>query len=125
MKLAANIELGQLRGRGNIGLESDVGQIELGQTLFTFSNILSLTIGILTIVAFIWFIFKLIIGALGVMSAGGDKGKLTEARANITYALTGLIMVVAAIFIAGIVGIILGVDILEVSSTIANIGNAF
>ncbi len=123
MKLATDIELGQLRGQGGIGLEGDIGQVELGESLVRFSDVLSLTIGVLTVVAFIWFVFKLITGAIGILGSGGDKNKLAEARANITYGIVGLILVISAIFLAGIIGTVLGVNILEISSLIANIGN--
>ncbi len=82
-KIAGDIQVGSLRGQGEIGLENSL--VPQQDSIDTFPRVLSLTIGILTIVAGIWFIFKLITGALGIMAAGADKGKMAEARANITY----------------------------------------
>ncbi len=121
-KIAANIEVGPLRGQGDIGFE---GVPDRPFTVADFSDpfmsIISISIGILTIVAGIWFIFKLITGALGIMAAGADKGKMAEARANITYGLVGFVLVVAAIFIAQIVSTILGVNFLDITQALVNI----
>lgn len=78
-----------------------------------FGLIITAAIGILTIVAFIWFAFQVIIGAYSIISAGGDKGKVTEGQKKITNGITGVVVVVSAIFIVRIVGFILGVNTLD------------
>jgi hypothetical protein len=69
-----------------------------------FSDILTKTIGILTIVAGVYFIFLLIAGGIAWMASGGDKGKLAAARSTMFSGAIGLAIVVAALFIAEIFG---------------------
>lgn len=73
------------------------------------ANILSATIGILTVIAAIWFVFKLISGAIGVISAGGDAGKIAKARGDITYALVGLIIIITSTVISNFIFTVLGI----------------
>jgi hypothetical protein len=75
------------------------------------NNTISATIGFITAVAGIWFLYLLITGAIGVMTAGGNKGQIEEARSKIFTAIIGLIIVVAAIFIVELLGTFLGFDI--------------
>lgn len=57
------------------------------------------------------FIF-LIIGGFQYLTSGGDKIQAQAARDRITYAILGLVIVVAAIAIANILGAVFGVNIL-------------
>ena len=82
----------------------------------TFTKFISSTIGIMTIVAVIWFVFIFITGAIAWMSAGGDKNALEAAKKRITTGLTGLVIVVAAIFVIDLVGKLIGIsDILNIT----------
>jgi hypothetical protein len=62
----------------------------------------------MTVIASIWFTFNLIIGAIGIMTSGGDKGKLESSRSRITSGLIGLVIVIAAVFIVQLVGSLIG-----------------
>lgn len=95
-----------LRGIGNYGLDNATG--DAAPTLFT--TLLSTIIGVITIVAFIWFVFILITGALGIMGAGADKGALEGAKKKLTTGLIGLLVIVSGMFIAQIIGTFLGID---------------
>ena len=114
--IAATIKGGEpLTGVGEIGSPSGAeGAADL------FNNIISSVIGLITIIAGIWFVFLLITGAIGIMSAGGDKAALEEARKRITSGLIGLIVVVAGIFLVDLIGGFLGLDILQPGETIIN-----
>ncbi|MCJ7740707.1 pilin [Candidatus Microgenomates bacterium] len=83
---------------------------------------LSGIIGFLTIVAGLWFIFQIIIAGYGWMNAGGDKNHLEEARNKIVNALIGLIIVVSAWVITGLIGKIIGLNILNPGAVLQNIG---
>ena len=79
-----------------------------------FTEVLTRIIGILTIIAGIWFIFLLLSGGIEWMSSGGDKGKLASARSKMFSGAIGLAIVVAALFIAEIFGGLVGMtDILN------------
>ncbi len=76
----------------------------------TFSNFLSSAIGLMTIIAFIWFVFTFFVGAIGIISSGGDKQALESARKKITTGIIGLVVTVAAIFVIRLVGLLLGIE---------------
>lgn len=73
---------------------------------------ISSVIGVITIVAGIWFIFQFIIGGIQWLSSGGDKQALEQARGRITNALIGLVIVVSGITILSLVSVFLGFDFL-------------
>ena len=64
-------------------------------------------------VAGLAFLLYFLMGALGWLTAGGDKQKLDNSRDRITTALIGLVLVIAAYAITGVVGSIFGLDILN------------
>ena len=80
------------------------------QAATTFTNTLSKVIGVLTVVAFIWFTFQMILGAIGIVSSGGDKGSVEKARKQITTGILGVVMVIAAIFIVSLLGTLFGLN---------------
>ena len=116
-KLAV-LDLGKIVGLGPLGNPVTTEQ-DPGASAFT--KFISTTIGIMTIVAFIWFIFTLFTGAIAWLSSGGDKQKLQNAQKQITTGLTGLIIVISAIFLIKIVGTIFGIDILNIQNIILNL----
>jgi hypothetical protein len=73
------------------------------------AKVLSTTIGLLTIIGVIYFIFILISGAISMINAGGDKGDLENARKKITTGLIGVIVLIAAIFIMDLIAALLGI----------------
>ncbi len=83
-----------------------------------FETLITTIIGVMTVVAGIWFIFVLFIGAIGWITAGGDKGAVETARKRISSGITGLTVVVIAIFLASMVGQFLGFDILNLAEMI-------
>lgn len=82
--------------------------------IVTFAKILSTAIGLMTIIGFIWFMFILFTGAIGIIGSGGDKQAYEGARKKITTGLIGLVVLIAAIFILDLVGIIIGVNFLTI-----------
>jgi len=102
------INIGNLRGIGPLGLEG--GDATTAPAIFT--SFLSKTIGLLTVVASIWFIFQLLTGAIGIISAGGDKGKVESAKSKITNGLIGLVIVIVAIFIIDLIGWLIGFSLI-------------
>lgn len=80
-----------------------------------FQDLFSLIIGVMTVIAGIWFMFTFIIGAIGIITSGGDKNAYATARSRISTGLTGLIIVVFAVAIINLIGKILGFDILNIA----------
>ena len=84
----------------------------------TAATIISNVIGFLTIVAGLWFLIQFMLAAVSWISAGGDKGKVTQAKDKLTQAVIGLAIVVAAYAIAGLVGSVLGLDFLNIGGAL-------
>jgi len=94
--------------------------LELTGKSDTFTNLENLTAGgmvsgaislVLIVVALVFF-FILVIGGLKWITSGGDEKKVAAARAQITNALIGLVIVFAAWAIMKLIGSIFGIDIL-------------
>ena len=86
------------------------------------TTILTVIIGLLTLIAGIWFVFLLITGGIAWMTSGGDKGKLADARQRMISGAIGLAIVVAALFLAEIFGGLIGFpNILDIGGTLNSI----
>ena len=111
MKLAQSSEnLGDpFRGFNLLGLENAPGV----QAITVFESVLSTAIGIITIVGIIIFVFYILIGAIGIITAGNDKAVVEAARRKIFTGLIGIAILVAVIFVVEIMGRFLGFDILN------------
>ena len=83
---------------------SGLGDLTLGQ-------IISAAIVLVLIIAAIIFFFMLVIGGVRWIISGGDKASTEAARAQITAALIGLVIVFAAWAIAQIINVFFGIDI--------------
>ncbi len=115
----AQIDLGVLKGFGNIGLENKGAEEAPG----IFNQFFSGFIGLLTIIAFLWFVINFFLGAFEIITAGGDKGKLENARRRLMTGIIGIVVVIAAIFIVQLIGSIIGIpDILKPTSILDTIG---
>lgn len=110
--------LGTLRGLGRLGLEE--GAITTEGVLALFNEVISTIIGFLTVLAGIWFIFLIITAGYQWLSSGGDKAGVTAAREKLTYAITGLVIVVAAFAIVSLIGTLMGIDFLTPGETLKN-----
>ena len=112
------VDLGPFEGLGPLGnpiaTEGDPGAS-------AFANFISKFIGIMTVIAFIWFIFTLFIGAIGWLTSGGDKVKVQEAQKKITTAIIGLVIVISAIFLIKIIEVIFNINILDITTLIKNL----
>jgi uncharacterized membrane protein YsdA (DUF1294 family) len=121
MKTLSQINLyegGGYRGFGNYGLETGATS-NAGPLL---SSFVSRAIGVITVIAIIWFVFILVSGAISLMSAGADKGAAEGARKRISNGLLGLIVLISGIFVARFVGAFLGIaDFINPAILIENI----
>lgn len=103
-------QIGGKEGEEGFGPWGWLGQpgtkIETAAGIFT--QIISKIIGVMTVIAGIWFFFMMIIGGYGYLTAGGDSKKIEEASKKITSALTGLIVIVLAYALISLIGKLLG-----------------
>jgi len=86
------------------------------------ATVLTTIIGLLTLIAGVWFVFLLITGGIAWMSSGGNADKLANARSRMLSGAIGLAIVVAALFLAEIFGGLIGFpDILNINDLLESI----
>lgn len=106
--------LGDIRGPGPLGLENVTPRaLEKGAAADVFVDTISKIIGFLTAVAIIWFIFQFILGAMSWITAGGDAKAVEAAKAKLSNAVLGIVVVLTALVIVGVIGALLKIDILN------------
>jgi len=81
-------------------------------------NLMSTLFGFLTIVAGLAFLIYFVTGAIKWITAGGDAGKVDDAKRSMTNGAIGMIAVVAAYGIIAIVGAVLGINIFQPATII-------
>jgi hypothetical protein len=91
------------------------------QTLSTFEVVISSLLTIATTVGGLLFLYTFIMGALGWITAGGDSGKITKARDQMVQGAIGLVILVGAYAIIGLIGAVLGLSILTPADIIENV----
>ncbi|HJY98837.1 MAG TPA: hypothetical protein VJ227_03930 [Patescibacteria group bacterium] len=106
MNKLAQFDFGTFEGFGPLGKPG-------GEGVNLFTQIISSAIGLITVIAFIWFVFLFITGAISIMTAGGDKQKLESSRQKIVNAIVGVIVIIAAMSVISLIGTIFGIDILN------------
>jgi len=75
-----------------------------------FEKLLSQVIGVLTVFAVIYFVIQIIFGGYAYLSANGDPGKIEKANKQLTGNLLGLLIVIVAVGLGGLIAKLLGVD---------------
>lgn len=78
-------------------------------------------LGALTTIGGIAFFLFFIFGAYNWITSHGEPEKIAKAQRYITNALIGLILIVGTWAIVGIIGLILGFNILDLADNIENI----
>jgi len=87
-----------------------------------FAKILSNVVGFLTLLGGLFFLIYFMIGGLNWIMAGGKPENIQKAQDTMTNAVIGLIIMVAAYSIAFIVSQVLGIDFLNVTKVIKDLG---
>ena len=114
--LAREIEFEPIGGEPGEGFGpwGNLGQYtQVGEAAKAFTQIISNIIGVMTIIAGLWFIFQFIIGAYGFLTAGGNQEAVKTASKKIANAIIGLTIVVAAYALIFLIGKLLGFEILQ------------
>ncbi len=97
-----------------------VGTIGTGDPVDTTAKIISTAIGLMTVIAAVYFIFNLITASISIISSAGDKGNLESARTKMTHSFIGLVVTISAMFIIGMLSTVLGFpDILDFGTMIS------
>lgn len=106
-------------GIGPLGNEGASQRLNETSASNLFENALSVTIGIMTVVAGIWFMFQFFAGAIEWLTSGGEKQAVQNAQKKLTNAITGILIVVLSYILISVIGKIVGFDdILRPATTI-------
>ena len=89
--------------------------------LYKLEGIISTIIGVITIVAVLFFIIKFFTGAFSMITAGEDKGKFTSGLEKIKHAILGLILIVASYSLIALLGTVIGIQMLDVGDLIRSV----
>lgn len=103
---------------GGFTLPGALGQNPGASTL---EIVITTAIGVITIVAFIWFTIQFLVAAVQIIGSGGDKNALAQSKSKLTTSLIGLVVVISAIFLIQIIGVIFGISILNIAELIAGL----
>ena len=81
--------------------------------LANFDLIISNILGLFTIIGALIFVIYFLIAAIEWITAGGDTGKISSARDKMTQGVIGLIILVASYAILGLIGSVIGLDLID------------
>ncbi|NCN45611.1 MAG: hypothetical protein COU63_03690 [Candidatus Pacebacteria bacterium CG10_big_fil_rev_8_21_14_0_10_36_11] len=91
------------------------------QALKNLELFISNIIGFMTALGGIFFVIYFVLGAFEWISSGGDKGKVEKARNRMMNGAIGLVLMVAAYGIIGLLGSFVGLDLLNPAEQINQI----
>lgn len=90
--------------------------------LLTLVNVISITLGIMTVVAVLWFIFLVLTSALQIVTSGADKASFEKSKKRMTNGLIGLVITLSALFLIDLIANILDIQsVLDLSTFLANL----
>lgn len=101
----------------NIGTGADSKLNPIANLVKFLSNL----IGVLTILAGLFFIVYFVMGAFGWVTAAGDSGKVEKARNKMVQGFLGLVVIVISYSLIGIIGKVIGVDLINLETTIRTV----
>ncbi len=112
-------------GGDNGGTIQGVG---IGQNAQIYSNPasyftlqLSRIIGFITLIGAVFFVIYLILAGFEWLQAGGDTGKVEKAKGRMINGAVGLLVMILATAIAGVIGGVFGLDILNPQNVFNNL----
>lgn len=115
---SAQTSLGEFKPIGNsvINQGSNTPAVLTNLELF-----ISQLLGLLTVVASIFFIINMMLAAVNWVTAGGDSGKIQKARDAMIQNTIGLIIVVGSYAVIGLIGSIVGLQLLRPAEVLQTI----
>lgn len=105
---AGEVQLGNVVGVGDF--QNTIKNAKPETQLETF---ITTVVTAITVTAGMAFVIYFIVGGFKWITSSGDKSKAEEAKTELTQAAIGLIVVAVSIFIAGIVGGVVGINLLN------------
>jgi hypothetical protein len=115
----AQTSLGPIRPVGNNVINQ--GSNSNTQVLKNLELFISQILGILTVVASLFFVVNMMLAAVNWITAGGDASKISKARDSMVQNTIGLIIVVGSYAIIGLIGSIVGLQLLRPAQVLQTI----
>lgn len=84
-----------------------------------FARLISSSVGLITVIGIIWFVFIFMSGAVAIVTSSGDKGSIEAAKKKITSGIIGISISVLGLLIVRFVGSLIGIP------NILNFGSLF
>lgn len=86
-----------------------------------FGRLIPALIAALLVIGAVVFIFMLLMGGIGWITAGGDKSKIEEARERLTNAMVGILVLFSFFAILNIVECFFGIGLRQITVAAFNI----
>ena len=110
---------------GNVGFEpqsqTEYTNIQIGNPLSNLVIFLSNLLGLITIVGALFFIVYFFIAAFNWVTGGDDSGKIEKARNKMVQGILGLVVLVMSYSLIGLVGTIIGIDLINLEALLYNL----
>ena len=108
MRLLSQIPIGTFDGIGPLGDKAlyATKAVDLAATKFELA--ISITIGVMTVIGGLWFIYQMFIGAIEWLGSAGEKQALQNAQKRITTSFIGLFVIIVSYGLILAVGNVLG-----------------
>lgn len=106
------LELGPIESPGGWNPDA-IAEGDNEETTKTLENVISMLIGVATTLSSMFFVIQLFRAGLNYITAGGDSGKIEAAKLRMQQSAIGLGIVVMIYSVLGIIGKVMGVDMLN------------
>ncbi|MFA7301772.1 MAG: hypothetical protein WC069_05655 [Candidatus Shapirobacteria bacterium] len=77
---------------------------------YKFETLASQVIGVLTIIAILYFIVQIIFAGYAFISSQGDQKTMETTRKRLTEAVLGLVIVIIALGLGNLIAVLFGID---------------
>lgn len=116
--LAQSVDIGSIEPVTTARQPAD---LESANVLSTLELWISDIIGVITVLGTLFFIVYAFIAAFNWITAAGDKSKIEKAKDRLVWSTLGLILIVASYAIIGLIGGIIGLELLQPAEMIQQI----
>jgi len=114
--IAANFPKTQLTGPG-------IQPMDKFDATYKFEDFIGQIIGVLTIVAVLFFVVQVIFAGYAFIASQGDEKTMEATRKRLTEAVLGLTIVIVALGLANLIAALFGIrDVLDISGLFTRLG---
>ena len=116
LRLLADSNPGPITGPG-------IDPNKYGNATLSLEKIVSQVIGILTIVAFVYFSIQIILAGYAFVTSEGDEKKIETSRKRLTEGVLGIVVIIVALGLAALIGSLAGFgNVFDLNTILTNMG---